>query len=105
MGKKRKEKEELPDITVANMDLEGMPWSQSKPGQMLFGRNGQGGHREKESASMEQPAAMEHREKEFTPKERREMAWIALKAGLLIGGVFAGAFFLFLLFCVFVWLR
>ena len=35
MGKKQKE--ELPDYTVANMDIDGMPWNSRRPWQILPG--------------------------------------------------------------------
>lgn len=35
-----KKKEELPDYTVAHMDLEGMPWNSRRPWQILPGRPG-----------------------------------------------------------------
>ena len=35
MGKKQKE--ELPDYTVANMDVDGMPWNSRRPWQILPG--------------------------------------------------------------------
>ena len=36
MGKKQKE--ELPDYTVANMDVDGMPWNSRRPWQILPGK-------------------------------------------------------------------
>ena len=44
-------------------------------------------------------------EQPFEKEERRALVWIALKAALLLGGVFVLAAFLFLLFCVNVWFK
>ncbi|MEI3438243.1 MAG: hypothetical protein V8Q83_08700 [Blautia sp.] len=41
----------------------------------------------------------------MTKAETKAVIWLSLKAGLVIGGVFIGAAALFLLFCVYVWLR
>lgn len=81
----RKKKEELPDYTVANMDIEGMPWNTRKSGQNLPGD------------TMEKLP--------LTKEETRSVIWLALKAALAVAAVFAIAAFLFILFCLFVWLK
>ena len=75
MGKKQKE--ELPDYTVANMDVEN-----EVPDDL--------------SAFQNPP---------MTKEERRGIIWLSLKASLTVGLIFGGAAFLFILFCVFVWLK
>ena len=81
----KKKKEEPPDYTVANMDIEGMPWNTRGPRLSVPGDTP-----EKEP---------------LTKEETRGMIWLALKAALAVGTVFAIAAFLFILFCLFVWLR
>ncbi len=89
----RKKKEDLPDYTVADMDLDGMPWNTRKLG-----------HAARETEQEEKKAGQwPGLEEPLTGEERRYMAWQGLKAGLLIGLVFVGAAFLFLLFCLYVW--
>ena len=39
----------------------------------------------------------------YTPEEKRAIAFGALRAALLVGGVFVLGFTLFLLFCIFIW--
>ena len=69
--------------TIANMNVEGMPW-----------------HRP------EQPSDSHEDEKiQLTPAETRAAIWGALKAALLVAGIFALGFFLFILFCDTVWFR
>ena len=94
-------KEELPDYTVADMDLEGMPWNSRRlwhiwPGGRRYHKLPRPEAGQNDDKTTEEP---------WTEDERRLLALGALKAALLIGGVFAAAAFLFLLFCVFVWLR
>lgn len=107
MGKKKKE--ELPDYTVADMDLDGMPWNTGKPwhAPMKMGKrrkNFYGEHAAEEAEQKKKTAPWPGTEEEpLTDQERRYMAWQGLKAGLLIGLVFVGAAFLFLLFCLYVW--
>lgn len=105
MGKKKKE--ELPDYTIADMDLEGMPWNsrrlwQIRPGKSQFGKKD---HRREDPTAEAEKAGSNPQDPPLTRKERWDLTWIALKASLLIGGVFAVAGFLFILFCVYVWFR
>ena len=86
MGKRQKD--ELPDYTVANMDVDGMPWNTGR----------------KKFSVQEQELDTEEKEP-LTKAETKAVIWLSLKAALVIGGVFIGAAALFLLFCVYVWLR
>ncbi|MDD2959006.1 MAG: hypothetical protein PHR92_10855 [Lachnospiraceae bacterium] len=103
--KKKKEKEELPDYTVADMDLEGMPWNRRKP--WSVSPSDRSGWEDIRSAEYGAGAGEERdgAEEPFSREETRGMIWGAMKAALLIGMIFVLAAFLFLLFCVFVWLR
>lgn len=77
--------------TIADMNLEGMPWyrEKNKKSALETGRN-TGGQNARQPASLQQIfSAMKG----------------ALAAGLLIGTIFVGAAFVFILFCVFIWLR
>lgn len=70
---------------IAPMNVEGMPWHQEKP-----------------SFSSEEEGPKP------PPPTRRETIQLlvnAMLAALLIGGIFIGVLFLFILFCVKVWLR
>lgn len=83
MAKNKRQMQEDDGRTYANMNVEGMPWYRP----------------EKE----DQP---QNGEKiRLTPREARWAMWGALKAALLVTGVFAAVFFLFILFCDQVWLR
>ena len=74
--------------TIANMNVEGMPWyhprKAAEPGEEASG-----------SASR-QP---------MTREEARYYTWGALKAALAVVGIMCGALVLFVLFCQFVWFR
>lgn len=85
----RKKRPELPEgddgRTIADMNVEGMPWyapKKERPG-------GEG-----ETAS--QP---------LTGEEARYYTWGALKAALAVVGVMCAGIVLFVLFCQFVWFR
>ena len=84
----KRQKDELPDYTVANMDVDGMPWNTGR----------------KKFSVQDQELDTEEKEP-LTKAETKAVIWLSLKAGLVIGGVFIGAAALFLLFCVYVWLR
>ena len=106
----KKKKEELPDYTVADMDLDGMPWNTGKSwhAPMKIGKRKKNfygehaGEREKDKTGTagEWPGTQEE---PVSPEARRYMVWQGLKEGLLIGLVFVGAAFLFILFCLYVW--
>ncbi|WMC94265.1 hypothetical protein [Kineothrix sp. MB12-C1] len=91
MSKKKKDDlEQYENITVANMNVEGMPWYTKDAGERMT------------SGKPEESADSPARE-ELTPKETRHLIANAVVAALLVGGVFLLAIFLFLLFCVYVW--
>lgn len=98
---KKKKKEELPDYTVADMDVEGMPWNSKKDWQMFPGPDTK--HR------LNQPLREDlygnGQRPPMTREERRSAIWLCLKAALSVALIFCGAFLIFILFCVFVWLK
>ena len=115
--KKKRRQEELPDYTVAHMDVDGMPWNSKRPWQLLPGDPARES-RTKRSLQYAEPDdaqrgdedalsafLAEQKQDELTKEERRSLVWLALKASLAVGGVFVLAAFLFLLFCVNVWLK
>lgn len=69
--------------TIADMNVEGMPWYHRSPSEPSEG-----------SQLPREP---------MTREEQRIYTWAAVKAGLLIVLVFALVFFLFLCFTDFVW--
>ena len=72
--------------TIANMNVEGMPWY--TPGR----------HRtrsERREAARQDPP--------LTARESRYYTWGALKAALLVTGVICAGIVLFVLFCLYVW--
>lgn len=125
--KKKQRQDDLPDYTVAHMDVDGMPWNSKRPWQILPGDPARES-RKKRSLQYAEPAEAdrlpegeahsgaddsddlhafltEQKQDELTGEERRSLVWLALKASLAVGGVFVLAAFLFILFCVKVWLR
>lgn len=104
MGKKRKDekKEELKqyeDITVANMNIEGMPWYVKKPEDL----RPSGATSANSGKGSDAGASRLANEEMLTPKETRRLIVNSVLAALFIGGVFLFAIFLFLLFCIYVW--
>ncbi|MGN1147952.1 MAG: hypothetical protein ACI4TB_05985 [Lachnospiraceae bacterium] len=85
MGKKKREKFVDDGRTVANMNVEGMPWYNPALSDTP----------DKEKKSSE-PL-------ELTGKETAAIMKGVLAAALLVALVFVGVFALFILFCVFVW--
>lgn len=81
MKKEKKPKFEDDGRTIANMNVEGMPWY--SPGRT-------GGDRGKPE--------------ELSPAEKRAMTGGVLAAALLITLIFVVVFFLFIVFCTKVWL-
>ena len=67
---------------IANMNVEGMPW-----------------HRP------ESPEGESSERIQLSPAEARAAMWGALKAALLVAGVFILGAFLFILFCEYIWLK
>lgn len=90
MTKKKPEQPEWDDgRTIANMNVEGMPWY--SPGKRISRRK-----------DREKP---EDREKVLTKQESRYYTWGALKAALLVVGILCAGLVLFVLFCQHVWFR
>ena len=87
---KRERKPRLPEgddgHTIANMNVEGMPWY--KP--------------ERTDLPPENPNAPKDG---LTRRQRRMYTASALKAGLLVAGVMCLGMVAFVAFCVFVWFR
>lgn len=67
--------------TIANMDVDGMPWFLEKKNQAMPGREA------------------------LSPEQLRQYRFAAVKAGLLVALVFGAAFGLFIAFCDFVWFK
>ena len=74
--------------TIANMNVEGMPWYRP-PQADLPGAN----------------ASDTGRAQPMTLEESRYYTWGAMKAALAVVGVMSGALVLFVLFCQFIWFR
>ena len=90
MTKKKPEQPEWDDgRTIANMNVEGMPWY--SPGKRIPRRK-----------NREKP---EDREEVLTKQESRYYTWGALKAALLVVGILCAGLVLFVLFCQHVWFR
>ena len=101
MGKRKKE--ELPDYTVANMDVDGMPWNSRRPWQIFPGDPSKS--RKEFDVKVPEPGMENEVTDNLTKEERRGIIWLSLKASLTVGLIFGGAAFIFILFCVFVWLK
>ena len=87
-----RKKPELPEgddgRTIANMNVEGMPWY--APGRPAS----------REEKKQETPGAAP-----LTKDESRYYTWGALKAALLVTGIMCAGIVLFVLFCLYVWFR
>ena len=114
-----RKKRELPDWddgrTIADMNVEGMPWSGPKglrgPGfsRDAEGRRGAGGEslREQEGLRQRDEAGkrLSRPQETMTREESRYYTWGALKAALAVIGVMCAGLVVFILFCQFVWFR
>jgi hypothetical protein len=90
MTKKKPEQPEWDDgRTIANMNVEVMPWY--SPGKRIPRRK-----------NREKP---EDREEVLTKQESRYYTWGALKAALLVVGILCAGLVLFILFCQHIWFR
>ena len=87
-----KRKPDLPEgddgRTIADMNVEGMPW-----------------YSPKKNVTREESKAQEGREEILTKQESRYYTWGALKAALLVVGVMCIGLVLFVLFCLHIWFR
>ncbi len=83
----KKKREEFVDDgrTIANMNVEGMPWY------------------DKKTEEIKKMNASESDLPELDREGKSALLWGVIGAALLIAAVFAGAMFLFILFCVKVW--
>ena len=82
MAKKRKTYDDDDGRVIANMNVDGMPWYVDMA-------------KKKQERTGDDP--------ELTKEEMRYTMWGALKAGLLIAGVFVVGALIFILFCLHVW--
>ncbi|MCI8619249.1 MAG: hypothetical protein HFG44_04165 [Oscillospiraceae bacterium] len=89
MAKRRKEYADDDGRTIANMNVEGMPW---------YAPNTPQSERAK-AESAKEPAL------ELSRTEKRALTAGTLKAALLVWLIGVGIFGLFILFCYFVWFR
>lgn len=105
MGKRKKE--ELPDYTVANMDVDGMPWNSRRPWQIFPGDPSKS--RKEFDVKVPEPG-MENEVPDdlsafqnppMTKEERRGIIWLSLKASLTVGLIFgSAAFFVYFILCI-----
>lgn len=99
---RRIKKPDLPEgddgRTIANMNVEGMPWytpSAQQPGANASGPSGAEGNR----PVNEHPAPL------LTREESRYYTWGAVKAALLVVGCICAGLVLFILFCQLIWFK
>ena len=85
MAGKRKLRDDDDGRVIASMNVDGMPWYQRSE---RFDK-----HRREQASDFS----------DLTKEETREIVKGALKASLMIAGVFILAMFLFILFCLYVW--
>lgn len=89
MKKKKKRAFEDDGRTIANMNVEGMPWyTEAKP---LY----------EKPEYLQRSSELENLNKHETFK----LIMNSVLAALLVGGIFIGAAFLFIVFCVQVWFK
>ncbi len=84
MARKKKQYDDDDGRVIANMNVEGMPWFLS------------------DALKNRKPSSSDELN-DLTKEESRELVKGAVKAGLLIAGIFVLAAFLFILFCIYVW--
>ncbi len=82
MGKRTNLPEGDDGKTIANMNVEGMPWYLKREERPPTGSG-----------------------EKLTPEQQRAYTWAAVKAALLVALIFGGVFALFIAFCDFVWFR
>ncbi len=86
--KKEKAKFEDDGRTIANMNVEGMPW-----------------YKAPSPTKTNDDAGKDTQPEELTPAGRRAMTGGVLAASLLIGSIYAVVILLFILFCIHVWFK
>ncbi|MFA5561700.1 MAG: hypothetical protein WDA00_03590 [Eubacteriales bacterium] len=102
MSKKPRKKKEYDDDdgrTIANMNVEGMPWYQKRAhDDTPADPQSPAGEGAGDAGADNQPITL-------TKTEGRAMMRGVLLAAFLVGAVFFGAIALFILFCIYVWFR
>lgn len=83
MARKKKQYDDDDGRVIANMNVDGMPWFLSDALKNRSETNNDMG--------------------DLTREESRELVKGAVKAGLLIAGIFVLSALLFILFCIYVW--
>jgi hypothetical protein len=91
--KKKKKKFKDDGRSIANMNVEGMPWFSRRPKDK---KNDRKTLKNDEQAAIDPP---------LTKKETRNLMISSVIAALVIGLIFLTAIFLFILFSLHVWLR
>ena len=91
--KKDKIKFEDDGRTIANMNVEGMPWYKAPS------------RSETEDAAQDGKSGSKDGPEQLSPEGRRAMTGGILAASLLVGSIYAVVIFLFILFCIFVWFK
>lgn len=87
LGKEKNHPEEEDDgRTIADMNVEGMPWYREHRADIFPGKTSGSGS-------------------DLTPEQMRMYRWAAIKAGLFVAAIFGIVFFLFIFFCDFIWFR
>lgn len=76
---------------IVNMDVVGMPWHDKRA--------------RREAKAARTPTPTPAQSDPLTQSEARRFTWNAVLAGLLIVGVFAATWVLFVLFCTNIWFR
>jgi len=87
MAKKKRTYEDDDGRVIASMNVAGMRWYQKSPRQTANNMHSSSDY------------------EDLAKEETREIIKGALKASLLIVGIFILAMLLFILFCIFVWFR
>ena len=87
MARQKKTYDDDDGRVIANMNVDGMPWYM-RDTKVKATKEGSGSDFS-----------------DLTKGETREIVKGAVKAGLLIGGIFILACFLFILFCIFIWFK
>ena len=85
---KRKKYDDDDGRVIANMNVDGMPWSMSD----VLSR------RKKSDEKLQSSS-------DFSDVDTREIIKGTVKAGLVIAGVFLAGAALFILFCLYIWFR
>ncbi|HHU07402.1 MAG TPA: hypothetical protein GXZ59_03555 [Clostridiaceae bacterium] len=102
-----REKDKLDDgRVIANMDVEGMPWTRPSLFDTAAGRFARKDFREmKEKRLAREEQGLASPVREYSQKDIRTFTRNSILSALLVAGVYIAGFVLFILFCVYVWLR